>query len=268
MSYYQGPPHGYPPPQGQYGGPPPQGYSGYGPPPAGQTPYGYPPQQGYPLQQPYGQEGYPPPGQYPPPGGPYGAPPPPGPYPPQHQHGYAPPSHPPQGYPPQSYGGYQPPPPPPPPPQQYYDPSADVEALRKATKGSGTDDAALINILARNKTAYQMEQIRKSFESATGKSLVHVIEKETSGWFEYGLRGLVLGPLGFDVWLVHRACGGFGTHHDLLIEVLCGRSNEELEILKTEYERVYHRSLVHAVQGELSFKTERMFNMILAVHPF
>ena len=262
MSYW--PPQGYPPPPpggpygGPYGGPPPQGYG----PPGGQPFYGqqYPPpgQQGYPPPppppQPYNQSGYPPPGQYPPPGAPYG-PPPPGQYPPQ---GYVPPPQ--GGYPPQPYGGYQPPP-----QQQYYDPSNDVAAIRKATKGFGTDEATLINILARDKSAYQMEQIRKMFESTVGKSLVSVIEKETSGWFEYGLRGLVLGPMGFDVWLAHRACAGLGTHEDLLTEVLAGRSNEELEALKAAYHRTYNKNLVHVVQGELSHKTGRMFNMILAV---
>jgi len=100
-----------------------------------------------------------------------------------------------------------------------------------------------------------------------GKTLVHVIEKETSGWFEYGLRGLVLGPLGFDVWLVHRACAGLGTHEDLLTEVLVGRTNEDLEMLKSEYHKVYKRDLDHVVRGEVSMKTERMFNMVLAAFP-
>jgi Annexin len=137
-------------------------------------------------------------------------------------------------------------------------------AAPAATKGFGTDERALINILT-GKTAYQMEQLRKTFEAETGKTLVHVIEKETSHWFEYGLRGLVLGPLGFDVWLLHRACHGAGTHEDLLTEVLVGRTNQEIEALKAEYHRVYHKDLVHVVRGELSMKTERMFNMILAV---
>jgi annexin A7/11 len=124
----------------------------------------------------------------------------------------------------------------------------------------------LINTLARgNKTAQQMEQLRKSFESQVGKSLLQVIEKETSGWLEYGLRGLILGPVGFDVWLLNRACDGAGTHEDILTEVLAGRTNEEMEAIKAEYHRVYHRNLVQVIQGELTFKTERMFNMMLAV---
>jgi annexin A7/11 len=108
--------------------------------------------------------------------------------------------------------------------------------------------------------------LNKSFEAQVGKSLVHVIEKETSGWFEFGLRGLILGPAGFDVYLLHRACRGAGTHEDILTEVLAGRSNVDVEILKGEYKRVYGGDLAHVIRGELSMKTERMFNMILAVH--
>ena len=126
----------------------------------------------------------------------------------------------------------------------------------------------LINTLARGyKTGAQMDQLRKAFEAQVGKPLLQVIEKETSGWLEYGLRGLVLGPIGFDVWLLHRACDGVGTHEDILTDVLSGRSNEDIEAIKAEYYRLHRKPLEQVVRGELSMKTERMFNMILAVHP-
>jgi annexin A7/11 len=126
----------------------------------------------------------------------------------------------------------------------------------------------LINALARGyKTAQQMEQLRKAFEAQVGKPLLQVIEKETGGWFEYGLRGLVLGPTGLDVWLLQRASDGAGTHEDLLTEVLSGRANEDIEAIKAEYHRLHRKSLEQVIRGELSMKTERMFNMILAVIP-
>ncbi len=68
---------------------------------------------------------------------------------------------------------------------------------------------------------------------------------------------LSLGPLGGDLHLLHRACQGAGTHEDLLTEVLLGRSNEEIWLLKEGYQRVYHKDLVSVVRGELSMKTER-----------
>jgi len=42
-----------------------------------------------------------------------------------------------------------------------------------------------------------------------------------------------------------------------LNEILLGRSNEEIFLLKEGYKRVYNKDLVKTVQGELSMKTER-----------
>lgn len=66
-----------------------------------------------------------------------------------------------------------------------------------------------------------------------------------------------LGPLGGDLHLLHRACTGLGTHEDILNEILLGRTNEEIFLLKEGYKRVYGKDLVKVIQGELSFKTER-----------
>lgn len=74
---------------------------------------------------------------------------------------------------------------------------------------------------------------------------------------EYTLVLKALGPLGGDIYLLNRACKGAGTHEDLLNEVLLGRSNEEIFLLKEGFKRVYNKDLVKTVQGELSMKTER-----------
>ena len=74
---------------------------------------------------------------------------------------------------------------------------------------------------------------------------------------EYTLVLKALGPLGGDIYLLERACKGAGTHEDLLSEVLLGRSNEEIFLLKEGFKRVYNKDLVKTVQGELSMKTER-----------
>ena len=74
---------------------------------------------------------------------------------------------------------------------------------------------------------------------------------------EYTLVLLSMGPLGGDLHLIHRACQGAGTHEDLLTEVLLGRTNEEIWLLKEGYKRVYGKDLVAVVRGELSMKTER-----------
>jgi len=84
-----------------------------------------------------------------------------------------------------------------------------------------------------------------------------------SGWFKYGLRGLAMGPLEWDAWLIHRAVSGIGTHEDLLSEILLGRNSSDLRALKQEYFRCYRRDLVQVVADDLSCKTKRMFQMAL-----
>ena len=117
-----------------------------------------------------------------------------------------------------------------------------------------------------------MALLNDAFEAETGKSIIHVLEKDSGGHFLYALRGLALGPLGFDVWLVHHACHGVGQHgmghhEDILTEVLAGRPNSEIQALKAAYHKVFHAELAHVVKKELTHHTERMFTMILAVYP-
>ncbi|WWD20122.1 hypothetical protein CI109_104598 [Kwoniella shandongensis] len=285
---------GQPPPQsyqGGYQGVPPQQQQGYGaPPPPGQQQWNAPPQQapyGGGVQQPYGA---PPPHQAQAPYGghspqpPYGAPPPH-----QQQYGAPPPTQPPYGGAPpqQQYGapppqqpGYGAPAPggaaaflgvaiPAPPPAipisqlSGYNPQFDAERIRKATKGFGTDERAIIDTLS-PLDPFQMEVLSRTYEQTVGRSLQKTLEKELSSWLEYTLVLLALGPLGGDLHLLHRACRGVGTHEDLLNEVLLGRTNEEIFYLKDGYKRVYNQDLQATIKGELSMKTERMFNMALS----
>lgn len=129
-------------------------------------------------------------------------------------------------------------------------------------KGFGTDEKALITALS-PLDAFQMDAVSRQFKTSTGKDLMQNIEKEVSGWFEAALRAKVLGPVGFDVWLIHRACQGAGTHEDVLNEVLLMRKNEEIWMLKQAYKAVYNKDMAKVVEGELSMKTKRMFLMAL-----
>lgn len=146
---------------------------------------------------------------------------------------------------------------------QGYNPQFDAERIRKATKGFGTDEKTIIDTLA-PLDPFQIDVLARNYEQTTGRSLQKTLEKELSSWLEYTLVLKALGPLGGDIYLLERACKGAGTHEDLLSEVLLGRSNEEIFLLKEGFRRVYNKDLVKTVQGELSMKTERMFNMALS----
>jgi hypothetical protein len=90
-----------------------------------------------------------------------------------------------------------------------YNPTADVEKIVKATKGWGTDEAALISTLA-HLSSLQLASLGAAFKVKTGKELVGVLDDETSWWFKATLHGLALGPLWYDVELASQAVKGAG----------------------------------------------------------
>jgi annexin A7/11 len=139
----------------------------------------------------------------------------------------------------------------------------DADGLRKAMKGFGTDEKALIHILA-NKDPHQMALIRQVYNQRHHRTLEADIASETGGHLEDGLLALVRGPLQQDVYLLNRAMSGPGTKEAVLNDVLLARSNADMAAIKSAYQRTYHHSLESAVRSDLSMKTERHFMMVLA----
>jgi annexin A7/11 len=151
-----------------------------------------------------------------------------------------------------------------------YDPQAkahgdfrrEADDLRKAMKGFGTDEKALIAVLSRL-DPLQMAAVRSTYTQAHHRDLYKDIESETSGHFEQGLLAVVEGPLGHDVECVRESVKGMGTKEWLMNDVLLGRSNADLRAIKTAYERKYHRSLERDIEDDLSFKTAELFKAVL-----
>ncbi|KAF1838213.1 Annexin [Decorospora gaudefroyi] len=266
--------YGQQPPQGQYGAPPPNQYGGppqgqYGAPPPQQG-YGAPPPGQYGQQPPQGQYGAPPPGQYgaPPPQGQYGAPPPQGQYgaPPQQGQYGAPPPQGQYGAPQQGgFGGPRTQPSLGYGPQQManIDVSKDVEAIRKAMKGFGTDEKALIAALSK-KDPLQINTIRSQYDQRLMRSMVQDLEKETSGYFEKGLVQIARGPLISDCYNLMEAMKGMGTKEVILDDILVGRSNADINAIKQKYQELFQRSLQNDLHGDLSAGTEQMYDMIIS----
>ncbi|XP_078450484.1 annexin A4-like [Lampetra planeri] len=284
-------PYGAPPAQ-PYGAPPAQPYGAqpygapptqpYGAPPA-QQPYGAPPAQPYgapPAQQPYGA----PPAQQPygaPPGQqPYGAPPAQQPYgaPPGQQPYGAPPAQQPYGAPPaqQPYGssagsqGAQPAPTPSTitaapvkkgrgtvKEQSGFNGLKDAETLRKAMKGFGTDEKAIIDVLTARSNK-QRQEIALSFKTAYGKDLVKELKSELSGNFESVVVALLETPTQYDVSQIQAAIKGAGTDEECLIEILASRSNKEIHEINKHYKSVTKRTLEQDIMSDTSANFKRL----------
>jgi annexin A7/11 len=143
------------------------------------------------------------------------------------------------------------------------DMSRQADDLRKAMKGFGTDEKALIAILA-PMDPLQAAGTRQAFNQRHRRDLLNDLESETSGYFRDGLLAMARGPLEQDVLNANKAIKGFGTKEAVLNDVLLGRSNADLNAIKAHYRHVYGRTLESDVKGDLSLKTERLFDMVLA----
>lgn len=129
-------------------------------------------------------------------------------------------------------------------------------------KGFGTDEKLLIQVLSKP-DPLQAAAITATYTTHIKRDLRKDVKSETSGYFRQGLLAIIDGPLLHDVSLVRDAVEGIGTKEWVLNDVLLGRSNADLTAIKTAYERVYRRSLLADVEGDLSFKTAVLFANVL-----
>ncbi|XP_071952090.1 annexin-B12-like [Antedon mediterranea] len=273
-------PGGYPPQPG-YGQPPAPGYGQppaqpYGQPPGG---YGQPPAPGYGAPPPAGggypqQPGY---GQPPPAQG-YGQPPPPA-------NLYSQP---------QAPAGYQQPPAAQPPaaqpptaqpqaapqstvpvqkamanlsmsehtqgtvkPAPSFDAEEDAKKYRKAMKGMGTDEKALIELIS-TRSNEQRQRVKLTFKTMYGKDLIREIKSELSGNLEEAMIGLFMPPAYYDAYNLRNAMKGAGTDESVLIEILCTRTNEQIRNIKQQYNEIYHRDLERDCVSETSGHFKRL----------
>lgn len=138
----------------------------------------------------------------------------------------------------------------------------EADELRKAMKGLGTDEKALISVLSRL-DPLQMAAVRSTYTETHHRDLYKDIKSETGGYLEQGLLAIVDGPLEHDVDCARESVKGMGTKEWLMNDVLLGRSNADLNAIKTAYERKYHRSLARDIEEDLSFKTAELFAAVL-----
>ncbi|NXV30720.1 ANX11 protein, partial [Rissa tridactyla] len=259
---YPSTPGGYPPvPPGGFGQPPSgqqPSYGGY-PPPGGNPPSGMPAYPGYP--------GGPVPGQ-------------PTPLPGQQPMNYP-------GQPPATYPGQQPMPNYPPGPAVNpsmpsfpgttgptvspvthgyrgtitdapgFDPLKDAEVLRKAMKGFGTDEQAIIDCLG-SRSNKQRQQIILSFKTAYGKDLIKDLKSELSGNFERTILAMMKTPVMFDAYEIKEAIKGVGTDENCLIEILASRSNEHIQELNRVYKAEFKKTLEEAIKSDTSGHFQRL----------
>ncbi|XP_074652698.1 uncharacterized protein LOC141907047 [Tubulanus polymorphus] len=142
-------------------------------------------------------------------------------------------------------------------PADPFNKEADCEKLRKAMKGLGTDEQAIIDVLG-YRISNQRQEIVKQFKTMFGKDLISELKSEISGQFLATCKALCLPPDEYDASELRKAMKGLGTDEDTLIEIICTRTNAQLNMIKQTYKKLYSRDVEKDVESETSGHYKRL----------
>lgn len=148
-------------------------------------------------------------------------------------------------------------------PEPNFDPVADAHALRKAMKGFGCDGNGLIDIITR-RSNQQRQVIQKEYKTHFGRDLIEDIKSETKGNFENLLVALLIPSLDFYINQIHNAIAGLGTDEEVLIEFLCGLSNNEIHLIRNAYQNKFGKDLESDIKGDTSGHFKRLLVSLCA----
>ncbi|XP_071450789.1 annexin B9 isoform X2 [Hetaerina americana] len=138
-----------------------------------------------------------------------------------------------------------------------FNPRADAEALRKAMKGFGTDEKAIIHVLAK-KSNLQRQEIANHFKTLYGKDLIKDLKGELSGRFEDLVLACVTPLPQFYAKELHDAMSGVGTDEACLVEILATSSNHYIQVIRSTYRAMFMKDLENDLAGETSGHFRRL----------
>ncbi|KAK2098464.1 Annexin A7 [Saguinus oedipus] len=176
-------------------------------------------------------------------------------------------------------------------PAANFDAMRDAEILRKAMKGFGTDEQAIVDVVA-NRSNDQRQKIKAAFKTSYGKSffvtiihsecccyisaiflhekflvvppskqnqdLIKDLKSELSGNMEELILALFMPPTYYDAWSLRKAMQGAGTQERVLIEILCTRTNQEIREIVRCYQSEFGRDLEKDIRSDTSGHFERL----------
>lgn len=139
------------------------------------------------------------------------------------------------------------------------DPEAAIEQakqLYEAGEGKlGTDEEVFNRIFAHCSFA-QLRLVFDEYKNLTGRTIEQALNDEVGGDLGKALGAIVecvQSPPAYFANRIHKAVAGMGTDDVTLIRIIISRSEIDLGTVKAEYERIYNKTLLSAVEVGQNF---------------
>jgi len=152
--------------------------------------------------------------------------------------------------------------------------SFDAHCLRKAMKGLGTDEKALIEILC-TRTNAEIAKIKEAYTKLFSRDLEHDVTSETSGHFKRILVASLQGNRQEHVpvdlakakaeaeELYKAGEKRWGTDESTFNRILCLRSFPQLRATFEEYRKVSEYDIVRTIEHEMSGDLAKAFKAVV-----
>ncbi|XP_034032369.1 annexin A2-A-like [Thalassophryne amazonica] len=132
-----------------------------------------------------------------------------------------------------------------------FDPERDAARIETAIKTKGVDEQTIIDILTK-RTYNQRRDIAFAYERRAKKDMITALKGALSGSLETLILGLMKSTAYYDASEIKGSVKGLGTDEETLIEIVCSRSNAELEEIKKAYKELFKKDLDKDVAGDTS----------------
>ncbi|XP_027441558.1 annexin A2-like [Zalophus californianus] len=133
-----------------------------------------------------------------------------------------------------------------------FDAERDALNIETAIKTKGVDEVTIVNILT-NCNNEQRQDIAFAYQRMTKKELASALKSALSSHLETMIFGLLKTPAqGYDASELKASMKGLGTDEDSLIEIICSRTNQELQEINRVYKEMYKTDLEKDIVSDTS----------------